>query len=708
MVTAQPRSVAPAGPESPPAFWANRPLAANRPPQIREHSWPRTAIDRFVLAKLEEAGLSPAPPADRYTLLRRVTIDLTGLPPTAEEIANFVEDRSPNAYERVVDRLLASPAFGDRWGQHWFDLSCYADLADANGTVVVRDAWRYRDYVIASLNADKPFDRFIREQIAGDLLPAEDNAQRREQTIATGFMAIGPWVLQNYIKPQMLADVVDHQIDKIGRTFLGLSLACARCHDHKFDPVTTRDYYALAGIFHSTVTTRHTGPGVWSKITKVRLPETADEKTERALATQAYSTNLVRLSERKVALEADAKRLDEERQALEPEDPRLGALNATLEQLEKNLGEVERERLLVEYNHPRPPETLALKDVPEPFDSAVYVRGSFETLGDVVPRGFLSGFVANSPPPSAAESGRRELADWIVSSDLPLTLRVLVNRVWYHMLGAGLVQSVDDFGVRGERPSHPELLDHLALRLREENWAVKPMIRDIALSSVYRMASTHNPKAVELDPDERLLWRMRRRRLEAEVIHDAIHAVSGTLNPGRGGPCLGLDIAGNVGGIGNEVNPPSWSPKKLPAHVVNRRSVYLPAARKRPAGYLEILDLFDAPPSNEVRGARALTNVPTQALFLMNSPFLKEQARHAAAFVLADTTADDRQRLRHFFLRALGRPPHEAEIAEALGFLADYQATSNTLPEPPVDARLEAWTQYCQATLTSAEFLFRH
>ena len=665
-------------------------------------------IDRFVLAGLEGAGLTPVPPADRYTLLRRVTFDLTGLPPTVDEITGFVEDASPTAYDRVVERLLASPAFGDRWGQHWFDLSCYADLADANGTVVIRDAWRYRDYVIGSLNADKPFDRFIREQVAGDLLPAKDDAQRREQTIATGFMAIGPWVLQNYIKPQMLADVVDQQIDKIARTFLGMSVTCARCHDHKFDPVSTRDYYALAGILHSTVTTRHLGPGVWSQITKVPLPETASEKAARAVATTAHKARLAQLEARRVALEADAKRVGAEQQSRASDGPRSEALAKNLEQLQKDLTGLETERLLVEYNQPRAPEALAVKDVQEPVDSAIYTRGNFETLGDIVPRGFLSSFATTSPAPSRDQSGRRELADWLVGADLPLTLRVLVNRVWHHMLGVGLVRTVDDFGVRGERPSHPELLDHLAVRFREAGWVLKPLIRDIALSSVYRMATTHHPEAAEVDPDGRLLWRMRRRRLDAEVIHDAIHVVSGTLNPGRGGPCLGLEIAGNVGGIGNDVNPPSWKPEKLPAHIVNRRAVYLPVPRRRPKEYLEILDVFDSPLPNQVTGARAVTNVPTQALFLMNSPFLKEQARHAATLILAGDAKDDDERLRACYLRALGRLPDEAEIREALRFLTDYQRTPSTLAKSSGNARLQAWTQYLQAMLTSAEFLFRN
>ena len=257
----------------PEKLWALQPLAKPAVPNVGDSSWPRDDIDSFILSRLESQGLTPARDADRQTLIRRVTFDLTGLPPTPEEIETFGHDRSAHAYEKVVDRLLESPAFGDHWARHWFDLSCYADLADIDGNILIRDAWRYRDYVIAAFNSDKPWDRFIHEQIAGDLLPFETVAQQREQIIATGYLAIGPWTLQNYIKGQLAADVVDHQIDRIGRTFLGQTISCARCHDHKFDPIPTADYYALAGIFHSTLTTSYDGPGVWSQLTQVALPE---------------------------------------------------------------------------------------------------------------------------------------------------------------------------------------------------------------------------------------------------------------------------------------------------------------------------------------------------------------------------------------------------------------------------------------------------
>jgi hypothetical protein len=307
-------------------LWALQPIRKPTVPAVINWEWPRDDLDAFILARLEPEGLAPATDADRYTLLRRVSFDLTGMPPTAEEIESFINDRSERAYETAVDRLLSSPAFGDHWARHWFDLSCYADLADIQGNVLIRDAWRYRDYVIAAFNSDKPLDRFIHEQIAGDLLPYETVEQQREQIIATGYLAIGPWTLQNYIKGQLAADVVDHQIDRIGRTFLGLTLSCARCHDHKFDPVPTADYYALAGIFHSTLTTSYDGPGVWSQITHVTLPELPgaaaeferlsreisrqEQDLQRELAEQQRGDEKLKFSTKAVNEQANALTLD--------------------------------------------------------------------------------------------------------------------------------------------------------------------------------------------------------------------------------------------------------------------------------------------------------------------------------------------------------------------------------------------------------------
>jgi cytochrome c553 len=288
-------------------LWVLKPLVRPQLPDAKDPAWATSAVDRFILATLDKHDLAPAAPADRHTLLRRVTYDLTGLPPTPAEIEAFINDTSDLAWQRVVDRLLASSAFGDHWARHWFDLSCYADLADVQGNVVVQGAWRYRDYVISAFNADKPFDRFIAEQLAGDLLPHESVAQRREQLIATGYLSIGPWALQNYVKQQLQADVVDHQVDKVSRTFLGMSVRCARCHDHKFDPIPTRDYYALAGIFNSTLTTRYDGPGVWSQVVSRELPPDAGDQPAAE-----FAQSLQQLKSQQASLQTELGRLERE------------------------------------------------------------------------------------------------------------------------------------------------------------------------------------------------------------------------------------------------------------------------------------------------------------------------------------------------------------------------------------------------------------
>ena len=872
----------------PAKLWALQPIRKRDPPATLRREWARDNIDRFILAGLEKEGLSPAADADRYTLLRRVTFDLTGLPPTPGEIEAFVNDSSAKAYEKVVERLLEAKAFGDHWARHWFDLSCYADLADIQGNVLIRDAWRYRDYVIAALNADKPLDRFIHEQIAGDLLPSQNNEQRRELIIATGYLAIGPWTLQNYIKGQLDADVVDHQIDRIGRTFLGQTISCARCHDHKFDPVPTADYYAMAGIFHSTLTTSYDGPGVWNVINEVSLPDlrsspeelarrkkTLDELRPQRQTLQAELTTLVlkipggsdanvltlenpiaaneKGTRYEVSFQAgpsvwdatpqrttaadglqidllredgsvlaefrhspgpwsgtkDAQKLKpagfpftgdgsgklrirltsatpgsghfggaiddlaitthkttiftENFDALKPSptegaqaDTRLrvlagvsvpgwagGGINhshavdlgdgdyaiqffgggaktlaqakpvtesekqahARAKKLEKQLGELAAEIATLERKD-APEKALAVRDVDEPADSPIYYRGSFQSLGEIAPRGFLSAVpvsTAHRIPPGA--SGRLQLAEWLTDPGNTLTSRVLVNRVWHHLFGSGLVRSVDYFGVHGETPSHPELLDFLALRMSEDDrWSLKKTVRRMVTSRTYQTASTPDAKASGIDPDNRLLWQMPRRRLGAEAIRDTMLAVSGQLDLARGGPSLGLELKGNIRGAGGNVNPPTWG-NKTPDHVKNRRSIYLPLKRERPVGELEILSTFDFPHPSEITGARANTTVATQALFLMNAPFVKQQANKLAARLVEDEPGDERARIARLYLLAVNRPAHPDEIATAVAFLDQCAHDLGPNSADP-KARSGAWVQLCHAVLASNNFLF--
>ena len=869
-------------------LWALQPIRRIKAPASSDPEWPHDALDQFVAAKLEEAGLRPAPDADRYRWLRRVTFDLTGLPPSPSEIDDFVNDPSETAFETVVDRLLQSTAFGDHWARHWFDLSCYADLADIDGNVLIRDAWRYRDYVIAAFNSDKPLDRFIHEQIAGDLLPFESSAERRENIIATGFLAIGPWTLQNYIKGQLDADVVDHQIDRIGRVFLGQTLSCARCHDHKFDPIPTRDYYALAGIFHSTRTTSYDGPGVWSQITHVNLPQ--ENSSPQELAKQ--KTTLEQLQKRRTSLqsklntfileipgastanvltlareiEANEKDRDYEvrfdagpsvwagrsqsttsidgiqidllradgsvltrhrhqpgawiakkdaqtlRQAefsytgdgsgklrlrLTTSTPGSGRFGGAIDNVaitgadgtifqedfnslkpgphrgrqadtglevfagasfsgwtgtglnhshavavgpknyavqffggsakpisaikpttdaEKQLhqqalaieGELQQtDSRISEINKQRENEkALAVRDIEKPADSPVYRGGNFQSLGQVVPRGFLTAFkVGNHREIPTKSSGRLQLAHWLTDSDNPLPARILVNRVWHHLFGSGLVRSVDYFGVHGEKPSHPELLDFLALRLREEDrWSLKATVRRMVLSRTYRTSAAHNPKALAVDPENRLLWRMPRRRLNAESIRDAMLVASGELDPARGGSPLGLELKGNIRGAGGNVNPATWG-GQIASYIKNRRSVYLPLKRQRPVGDLEILSAFDFPHPSEITGARAKTTVATQALFLMNSPFVKAQARKLAER-LEREASDEAARLRRLYLLTASRPAAADELSSATEFLKNCVAALDAKGVRE-DNRRAAWVELCHAVLGSNLFLFR-
>ena len=872
-------------PEIDPAkLWALQPILKPDVPKVRDNQWPRDDLDSFVLAKLRTNGIYPAGDADRYTLLRRVTFDLTGLPPTPDEIEAFVSDPSEKAYENVVDRLLESPGFGDHWARHWFDLSCYADLADITGNVLIRDAWRYRDYVIEAFNSDKPLDRFIHEQIAGDLLPYDNVVQQRQQIIATGYLAIGPWTLQNYIKGQLAADVVDHQIDQIGRTFLGQTISCARCHDHKFDPIPTRDYYALAGIFHSTLTTSYDGPGVWSQITHVNLPKLPGvddefEKLARNINNQQLKlrdelTALRRVDDKlrftKKAVNAlanavtlntgiDANGAGREYRVSFAASPSIwaGASQATAdddglllqvlredatvlawhvhrpgawtgkhdsqkfkaasfvykgdgtgnvklhitssdytgrfggaiddltveesatsiivfsEDFEKcqlgntqgkqsatglpvyarctiprwagagtnhshvvNLGGEGQSNLalqlfsgptraatnpriaainteLASLSHrlesarPDREQALAVRDIETPRDNPIYLRGDFQSLGEIVPRGFLSSVPAsklNDIPKDT--SGRLQLAHWLTDSGNPLTSRLLVNRIWHHLFGKGLVRSVDYFGVHGEMPSHPKLLDFLAVRLREDDqWSMKSSVRRMVLSRTYQMASTHNVKAVKLDPDNDLLWHMPRRRLTAESIRDAMLATSGQLDLGRGGSPLGLELTGSINGLGGKVNPPTWA-GNIPEYIKNRRSVYLPFKRKRPLGELEILSAFDFPHPNDITGARTNTTVATQALFLLNAPFVKQQATKLAERLQQDQPDDERARINQLYLLTVNYPAEDAEIEIALTFLD--QCTRDLISgSDTAAARSAAWTQLCHAVLASNRFLFR-
>ena len=435
--------------------WAWQPVRRVSPPAVRNGDWSSHPVDNFILAGLEAKGLSPSADADRYTLLRRIYIDLTGLPPGPAEIEAFVKDDSRDAFEKVVNRLLQSTRFGERWGRHWLDLTGYADNLGKGRLVPAKEAWRYRDYVINAFNNDKPYDRFVQEQVAGDVLDWKNDAQRREQIIATGFLAIGPWALVDADKEQLRMDVVDNQIDTLGRVFLGLTLGCARCHDHKFDPIPTREYYALAGIFRSTKTLGGRESGVWSKINRVLLPETSAELTKRAAAMEQHEKDLVEALVPQETIDSEKKRLLDRQQALEErgaDSAEKERIAKEVEEIDKKLQEATHRVQMLEFNKPGPPLAIATEDRDVPEDCRINIRGSPHSLGKVVPRGFLS-IASTKPPPRFAErrdlkgryvrsSGRLELAAWLVDPENPLTAKVMVNRIWHHLFGPGLVGTV--------------------------------------------------------------------------------------------------------------------------------------------------------------------------------------------------------------------------------------------------------------------------
>ncbi|MBM3735924.1 MAG: DUF1553 domain-containing protein [Acidobacteria bacterium] len=659
--------------------WAWKPVVRAGPPGVRDTAWPSDPLDRFVLAKLEQRGLRPAVPANPQEWLRRVTLDLTGLPPSTAEQEQFAAAPAATRNADTVDRLLGSAAFGQRWARHWLDQTYYADNIEIGRRVPARHAWRYRDYVINAFNRDLPYDRFIQEQLAGDQLEWTQPAERRDNLVATGFLALGPWPLVNADKEQLRMDVVDMQVDMVGRTMLGLTMGCARCHDHKFDPITLRDYYGMAGVFTSTRTlSGRLNLGVFSNVNAVVLPELPDEMVRRAEETREYWSQL---SEARAVLED----LRAKRKALEKDSPEA-------QDLDKKAAEASQRVQLYEYLPPGPPVAHAVQDQDSPAHCRINIRGNAHQLGGETPRSGVA--IAADPKLDIQDftSGRKELAQWIVRKDNPLTARVMANRAWHHLFGAGIVPTIDNFGTRGAAPSHPELLDYLASEFAAGGWSVKKLVRRIVLSRTYGQSGAVNALAAREDPENRMLWRMSRRRLEAETIRDSMLAVSGMLDSRAGGPALPLMIPGNV-----NLGKPEFLKEEatLDPKARYRRSVYLPVVRKGQMAELDGLDLFNFPDVNQITGARQSTTIPTQALYLMNAPFVKEQATALAKLILAGEMSDE-NRIRALVRRVWARDLKPGEADALLGYLRS--AASD---------RIEAWTRLCHSLLISNEFLYR-
>jgi hypothetical protein len=669
--------------------WAWKPVKKLPPPPVRAANWPLDPLDQFVLAQLEERGLEPVADASREQWLRRVTLDLTGLPPTLAERESFLADASPSAWATVVDRLLGSTAFGQRWGRHWLDQTYYADNIEIGRRVPARHAWRYRDYVIEAINRDVPYNRFLLEQLAGEQLPAATPEERRRNIIATGFLALGPWPLVNADKEQLRMDVVDLQVDMVGRTTMGLTMGCARCHDHKFDPISLRDYYGMAGIFASTRTLNgRLGLSVFSNVNTLPLPESPEEMMLRAEETRQHRDKLT-------SLQQTVRDLRARRKAMEKD-------SADAKALDKEILRVDTEVKLLEYLPPVPPTAHAVEDLDTPADCRINVRGNAHQLGEATPRSFVA-VAAGDHKVDIADwrSGRKELADWLGSKENPLTARVLVNRVWHHLFGTGIVATIDNFGTRGDSPSHPQLLDYLAAEFVDNGWSVKKLVRRVVLSRVYRLSGEANAKAMEVDPENRLLWRMSRRRLEAETIRDAMLAVSGLLDRTEGGPALPLLVPGNV----NLANPQFLKEEAtLEPAARTRRSIYLPVLRKSQMPELDILNLFNFPDVNQITGPRVATTIPTQALYLMNAPFVAEQAA-ALARVTLQAAGSDEDRMAGLVRRVYARDAAADEVRQLLEYVREY--ASRQAASGAREAREEAWKRLCHSLLISNEFLYR-
>lgn len=673
--------------------WALEPVKKPTPPAIRDTAWVRTEIDRFILARLDAQRLKPVADADRYALLRRVTLDLTGLLPTPQQVEEFSADESPRAYERVVDRLLASSAFGDRWGRHWLDVTYWADTTGVGRRIPLKEAWRYRDYVIDAYNRDKPFDVFLREQIAGPKPKKGEKAAELEMA-ATGYLVLGPWAWFAYDKAQMRMDIVDLQIDMIGRSVLGLTLGCARCHDHKFDPVTNKDYYALAGVFLSTKTTsRSNGEG---GINMVRLPETTAVVRAHAEALESWEKRVAQVEEADKGYKKEQEAVRKKIEELKKNGGDVKAAESELAELKKKTEYAGDRQIALHsrYMKPKWPEVYAAEDMEFPENARIASRGDAHQLGEFVPRGFLKAVPSGAPTEiDPHSSGRDELADWLTDAKNPLPARVYVNRLWHHLFGTGIVATTDNFGTRGEAPTHPELLDYLASSLIENGWSTKKAIRQIVLSRVYQLSSKPDAKSAEVDADNRYLWRSNRRRMEAESIRDTVLQVSGRLDTARGGASLPL-TAQNV----HTIAPFFLEDDSLiEPHIKFRRTVYQPIMRNSQMTDVDILNLFDFKDPDQIVGTRVATTVPTQMLYLMNSPFLKEESHRLAAKLLAEPGLEDSARVSRIVMAALNRPATARDQEQARRFLADFQS------QPAV----EAWSRFCHAIFVSSEFLYR-
>ena len=718
------------------SFWAYQKPQPPAAPSVQDTNWPKTEIDNYILSKLEANGIQPTKDAESWKILRRLTFDLVGIPPSPEEIESFTarwKQDPDRAIASVVDRLLEKKQFGERWGRHWLDVVRYAESTGREVNMTYPHAWRYRDYVIDSFNDDKPFDRFVQEQLAGDLLPVKTDEQWAENLVATTFLAIGPKNINEQNPVQFAADVADEQIDATTRVFLGTSVACARCHDHKFDAIPQTDYYAMAGVFGNMSTFFGNVQSEYGSFSRAQAKQNSSlivlpiddpnpyDKSYSKRELAQLEEKITGAMEEMRAARRDRSSRDQKTAAKE----RIRMLSI-LQKLSGMLGVVDDDGEPISF-------CMGVQEDGLPSNSKLLVRGEIDQSAQVVERGLPQVLCSTPVSIPAKSSGRLQLARWIGSDDNPLTARVMVNRIWQHMIGQGIVTSTENFGTTGQPPSHPELLDYLAVRFVESGWSVKTLVRDIATSRVYRMRSTFNEKHHEHDPDNALVWRANPRRLDAEALRDAmlrisgeidferprgsevakagyVRVQSGQLGSARGATAAQSGMRRNRESSGTsrrrtERGSTAFRSRGLAGRTTNPldmeaakfRSVYLTIVRDEEPRSLSVFDYAD---SSAITGTRESSNTANQALYMMNNQFVIQQSEAFARRVL-ESSKQPKEQIEYAFKLAYGRPPTSGELSATIAFARDFVSSVNRRTQ-----RGLTMAALCQSLFAAAEFRY--
>ena len=707
-------------------FWSFQKPKAQSASAGKYASWAVSNIDRLVASKWESHDVQPAADADPNDLLRRIYFDLIGLPPSLDERDAFLSSYATgaeSAIAKVVDQLLERPQFGERWGRHWLDVARYAETTGKEVELTFPHAWRYRDYVIDSFNADKPYDQFIREQIAGDLLPVKEDNAWTEHLIATGFLALGPKSLAEQNPRQFQADLIDEQIDVTTRVFLGISVACARCHDHKFDPIPQSDYYAMAGIFQSTDTffggnrsLRNRQP---SNLIVLPIDDTPSSDKGISKAELADLKNQLKDAQNKLVEARRAQRNPSlaKDSGKRPSFLNLAILDQVVAQLTNRINSFDSDGKPISM-------CMGVQEASQPRSARLLVRGEIDQPAQEVQRGLVQVLSNQSISIPSRSSGRLELAKWISSKENPLTSRVMVNRIWQHLIGHAIVRETDNFGFSGPAPTHPELLDHLALEFMDKNWGVKHMIRTIMTSRVYRLSSRFNQDLFEADPDNAWIARGTIKRLDGEGMRDSMLAIGGQIDlkrprasviasfgqvtMGPNGPIaippMALEMLKDgepspqkIGALRGTLRNAASNPLEAPSY---HRSIYLPIARNT---LPRALDVFDFAEPSLVVGQRESSNTPDQALFMLNNPLVLEQS-DALARRLIKGFKSSNERIANAFKLVYGRDATADEIAVASEFFKRSGGSTKSASQD--EKAFQTLSQFCQALFCSAEFRF--